>query len=123
MEEENRRKKLVLMSRDQGFSIGIGTLAAVLASIITAYPTARSVLAGEIEKQIQKQTQPLADSFYVLIIQQIESQKNSITAYEFKKSMCAGSPPCWTLRDEQEYRHSQDLLRGLEQAKANLEKR
>lgn len=122
-QEPHRRRKFVLISKDQGFSIGVGTLAAILASIITAYPTARSVLAGEIEKQIQKQTQPLNDAFYTLIIQQIESQKNSLTAYEFKRSMCGGDTKCWTLRDEQDYRHAQDSLRALEQARANLERR
>lgn len=113
----------IRVTKEQGVTVSLATVFAVLASIVTAYPTAHKVLAGEIEKQVREQTQPLNDAFYTLIVQQIESAKNSLTAYEFKRSMCGGDTKCWTLRDEQDYRHAQDSLRALETARMKLEKR
>jgi len=111
------------MTKEQGTTISVATVFAILASLITAYPTAKNVLAGEIESQIKQQTQPLTDAFYVIVLQNIQNQQNSITAMEFKRDHCLSQAECWTLRDAQDLEGARRTLQALQSAKMNLEKK
>jgi hypothetical protein len=121
----NRRRRLgVLWSKDQGWSIGIGTLASILAALGTVWSVGIPIAQAQISNEIRKQTQPLNDAFYVILVQNIENQKDAITAMEFKREMCGNdTTTCWTLRDARDLQRARDTLTSMLQAKDRLERR
>lgn len=119
-----RRHSLgILFSKDQGWSIGVGTLASILTALGTMWAVGAPIAQAQISVEIKKQTQPLTDAFYVIVIQNIQNQKNQITAMEFKREHCQQGADCWTLRDAQDLENSRETLRSLQTAKTNLESR
>ena len=125
MEEhcENRRRRLgILWSKDQGWSIGIGTLASILTALATVCAVGAPLAQAQLTQEIRKQTQPLTDAFYVILIQNIQNQKNQITAMEFKRDHCTNAE-CWTLRDAQDLENARETLKSLQSAKTTLEQK
>ena len=104
------------LDKAQTITISWSTIASVAASVAAVWglagPFAEHALAGEIEKQLQKQIAPLqqqqadvASQNAMLIALQktqlkttIRNLKAQIAAMEFKKDSCHTSE-CWTLQD------------------------
>lgn len=105
------------IDKREGFMVSLTTIVAVVASVLSSVPIAQRVLAGEIKEQLA----PMSDAFIVILIQQIQNQRNSVTAMEFKRDMCGGNFSCWTLRDAQDLQSSKDSLRAMEQALTNMQ--
>jgi hypothetical protein len=111
------------LSKDTTINVSVSTIVSVVGSIAAmwafAAPIAQRAMAGEIKDQIA----PLSDAFQVLLIQQIQNQRNSITAMEFKRDMCSGVADCWTLRDAQDLDAARNTLSAMQMALATMQKR
>jgi len=106
------------LDKDQTLTISWSTIASVCASVAAVWglagPFAEHALAGEIEKQLQKQLAPLQQQYQKEAAQQdmlialqktqlqtnIRNLKNVIAALMFKKDSCH-EPSCWTIQDVQ----------------------
>lgn len=109
------------ISREQGKTISLSTLFAVLSALATAYPTAKAVLAGEVSEQIKREIKPLQDAQIITIAATVRNLQNAIVALEFKRDMCAGDD-CWTIRDAQDLQSARTDLAAAEAALRALRK-
>jgi hypothetical protein len=91
------------MTKDQGITVSVSTLASIAATLgsiwLFAAPIAETALAGEIEKQLEQKIKPIQDANIITITATVRNLQNAIIALEFKRDMCGASPDCWTVRD------------------------
>jgi len=107
------------LDKQQTITISWSTIVSIASAVGAVWafagPLAEHALAGEIQKQLEKQIAPLqqqqaiSQSQQQMLIQlqktqlqtNIRNLKNQIAALMFKKDMCAGAPKCWELPDVQ----------------------
>lgn len=94
-------------------NISISTLVSIAGTLGALYlfaaPIASKALAGEIQEQIQ----PMSDAFAIILLQNIQNQRNAVTAMQFKRDQ---SPGTWTLRDAQDLDAARTTLLAMERA-------
>ena len=111
------------ITKDRSVTIGLGTIASILATLGTVWSVGAPIAEAQISAEIKKQTQPLTDAFYTILLQNIESQKDTITALQYKREKCGNDVNCWTVRDARDLQRAQDILNAMTEAKTNLEKK
>lgn len=106
--------------KENASTLSLASVVSVICALGAVWATARPIVSTVLAQEVEKQIQPLADAFEITMSTTIRNLRSSIAAMEFKRDMCAGAPDCWTVRDAQELAAVRADLAAAEQALSRL---